>query len=157
MGAGALTSPVAELLEELQRSGVRLKASDGEVLYSPRSAMTPELLSSLSDRKAELLATLASRSIPPEIVDGCSAHAIAAASVAERWTEVLRLDLRPGHCACCGGPALPWTLVCRWCQNLNSERRAELTEPRPCILCGSDGYTSGANGWLCEGCWRVAR
>jgi hypothetical protein len=54
-------------------------------------------------------------------------------------------------------PAQSWTLACRRCENLTPEREAELTEPRPCVLCGSDGYTSDAKDWLCEGCWRAGR
>ncbi len=153
-----MTTPsVTELLETLHERGVQLKARGEQVLYSPRSAMTPELLSSLSDRKPELLAALGSPLAPLPMIDGCGSHAITPETVAERWADVMRRDLRPGHCACCAGPAQPWTLTCRSCEPLTEERRAELTAPRPCALCGSDGYTFGVDGWRCERCWRAAR
>ena len=152
------TAPVTELLERLHKSGVQLRTHDGEVFYSPRSAMTPELLSSLSDQKPEVLAALDARPTPPSIEDGCTAHTVTADAVAERWAEVQRRDFAPGFCACCSGPAHPQTLVCRLCEALTAEREAELTEPPPCARCGAQGYPCGASSaWYCESCWKASR
>ena len=48
----------AELLLDLGRLGIRLEAEGESLLYSPRSALTPDLLARLKAHKADLLAML---------------------------------------------------------------------------------------------------
>lgn len=48
----------AELLLDLDRRGIRLEAHGDRLRYSPRSALTPDLLARLKAHKAELLAML---------------------------------------------------------------------------------------------------
>lgn len=48
----------AELLLDLGRLGIRLEAHGDRLRYSPRSALTPDLLDRLKSHKAELLALL---------------------------------------------------------------------------------------------------
>ena len=48
----------AELIDDLARLGITIEAHADRLRYSPRSAVTPDLLGRLKDHKAELLAIL---------------------------------------------------------------------------------------------------
>lgn len=153
-----MADSVSALLDRLRRTDVMVTAEgDHLLLDGPNNALTADLVAEVRSRKQELLAALAARSSAFCVRDGCTAHSVLAKEVRKRWDEVRRRDLRPGHCACCGGPAQPWTLVCRWCELLTVERSEELTEALPCALCGGRSYTRAAPGWLCRGCWNEQR
>src|SRR5437879_1593986 len=57
------------LVATLRAKGIKLQAKGNRLLYCPRSAVTPELLSELVKKKAEILASIANsapvRLIPP--------------------------------------------------------------------------------------------
>ena len=49
----------AELLAEVERLGVRLEAQGGQLRYrAPKGTLTPEILTSLAQHKAEIIAAL---------------------------------------------------------------------------------------------------
>ena len=143
------------LLRTAADAGLYVRA-DGDLLVMTGPASAEPTAKTLLARKPEVMAAIASRPAPPQIEDGCSEHEVAQVSVAERWIEVGEQDLRPGCCACCGGPAQPETLVCLWCSQLSPEREAELTVAPPCVRCGGKPYSSLTEGWLCQTCWQGA-
>ena len=49
----------ADLLTDLARRGIRLEAHGGRLRYSPRSAVTPELMEGMRNHKPELLTLVA--------------------------------------------------------------------------------------------------
>ena len=55
-----------ELLSDLDRLGIRLKADGERLRYYPRSALTPDLLGRLKAHKADLLALLQATSAPDQ-------------------------------------------------------------------------------------------
>ena len=71
----------AELLAELTRLNIRLKAHSGQLRFHPRSALTPDLLDLVKAHKTELLALLrpkrsvevtrAAAAIPAKLVCRC--------------------------------------------------------------------------------------
>ena len=129
---------------------------DRLLLDGPDSALTDDVVAEVRSHKPALLAALTAPLVAVE--DGCVAHAVTAETVAGRWAIVQRRDLAPGFCSCCGGPASPRELVCRWCSELTPEREAELTTAPPCVRCGAPGYTCNASLiWRCETCWRADR
>jgi hypothetical protein len=53
-----MNSPAAELLAELGRRGIELRADAEHVCFRPRSALTPELVARVKAHKAQLLTLL---------------------------------------------------------------------------------------------------
>ncbi len=58
-----MPAPIVELLTELDRRGVELRACGEKLRYRPRSALTPELAQRVKAYKPELLAMLAGGSV----------------------------------------------------------------------------------------------
>ena len=129
---------------------------DRLLLDGPDSALTDDVVAEVRSCKLALLEVLTSPQFT--VTDGCSTHSVTAEAVAARWATVERRDLAPGFCACCGGPASPQALVCRFCTPLTPEREAELTTAPPCVRCAAPGHTCDESlTWYCGACWRADR
>ena len=55
-----------ELLNDVQARGIQLVAEEGRLRFRPRAAVTPELLETIKQHKAELLALLAGDAVPDD-------------------------------------------------------------------------------------------
>ncbi len=101
----ATPDPIAEMLVELARRGIELRAAGDRLRYRPQSRMTADLATRLAAHRGDLLAILAAaddsadRSFPPgsaaalattytpqerRLLDGCPAATLAAVDAAKR-------------------------------------------------------------------------
>ncbi len=83
----AMPAPVADLLVELARRGIELRAVGDRLRYRPRAAMTPDLADRLTAHRGDLLATYT----PEErrrLADGPSATLAAIEAAKEAFAQV---------------------------------------------------------------------
>ena len=85
-----------EVLERITAASVRLAARGGNIVASPKDAVTPELVSLIRDHKPELLKALAAQQA--ELVRLVNRFADYAGFTAERRQDALQIalgDMRP--------------------------------------------------------------
>jgi hypothetical protein len=105
-----------QLMADLNRRGIRLKARGDRLRYSPKSAVPPDMMERLKAHKGELLAALGDNDIPRFVIplmapdglgpDGWPIDAIPwpfpGEPVADSLTVRMKAEIAPGACDRCG-------------------------------------------------------
>jgi len=114
------------LLADIRRLGIRLEAKGNRLRYYPRTAVSPEMIVQLKERKGELLALL------KHPKDAIGIHAKASPDTVPEMTVTAGIGLGPDG----------WPLGC-----------IDPDELSPCPNCGSleQWQTLGSN-WQCQHC-----